>query len=396
MPGTPGTLPILAGTRVRDVKGEVEYETTATVTMADGQDVIRALAQDLEPNDPVPAGTLTVMSTPQAGIAGVTNPRPTARSTQDETDDQLRDRAKKALQGSARATRAALAAAVAGQGLGAEVIEPFGADHAPTGRPGIVTVRPRVDTLPPDLQQRVLQAIEDTRPAGVLVTLEPGARPGRLDLQLRLASRPGLLAEELAAAQTAIRRGIAALVAGLPAGADISLNRIAALALGVPGVQDVNVLAATLAPPSGAAASGPPVDVLDRQAGLLRLSGQPAELGTVGIADPALPTELDLTVVTVGAATAPAEDAVRRAATGFLAALNQANATAPAPGPAPSLGYAALVTALALSAGEHRVTITVTPPGRVSVVLSQSADGYPLQPFERFVLAGVTLTAAGQ
>jgi hypothetical protein len=260
-----------------------------------------------------------------------------------------------------------------------------------TGRPGLVTVRPRVDTLPPDLQQRVLQAIEDTRPVGVLVTLEPGARPSRLDLQLRLASRPGLLAEELTAAQAAVRRGIADLVAGLPAGADISLNRIAALALGVPGVQDVNVLAATSTP-----TSGPPVDVVDRDAGLLRLGGQPVVLGTVGIADPALPTELDLTVATVGAATAPTEDAVRRAATAFIAALNQANETASTPGPARLLEYAALVTALALAAGEHRVTIAVTPPGGVSVVLSQPADGYPLQPFERLALAGVTLAAAAQ
>ena len=90
---------------------------------------------------------------PIAGIVGVTNPAPTAISAQDETDAELRTRAKNFLHGSERATLGALKQAVARQQITAdvdEVVEPTdvasgASDHAA-----------RRGCSPPDLQQRLL------------------------------------------------------------------------------------------------------------------------------------------------------------------------------------------------------------------------------------------------
>ena len=107
-PNSRGAITLPAGTRITTADGDIEYETTATVTMAPPQKTIRVVARDLEPNDPLPADALTVLPVPIDGIAAVTNPAPTAVATQDETDTELRTRAKNFLYGSERATLGAL------------------------------------------------------------------------------------------------------------------------------------------------------------------------------------------------------------------------------------------------------------------------------------------------
>jgi hypothetical protein len=92
-PGSRGVINIPAGTRIITPDGNVEYETTVDVTMAEAQNTIRVAARDLERNDGLPADLLTVLPVPIAGISGVTNPKPTAISTNDETDSELRTRA---------------------------------------------------------------------------------------------------------------------------------------------------------------------------------------------------------------------------------------------------------------------------------------------------------------
>ena len=79
--------------------------------MSPNQNVITVTANDLEPaNDPVDANVLTVLPVPIAGISSVTNPAPASRATADETDAELRTRAKSFLHGSERATIGALKA----------------------------------------------------------------------------------------------------------------------------------------------------------------------------------------------------------------------------------------------------------------------------------------------
>lgn len=151
--GTAGAINIPAGTRVMTADGSVEYETLTPVTLADGQNVLRAVARDLEPNDPLPADSLAVLPVPIAGIASVTNPAPTAIATAGETDEELRERAKGFLHGSERATLGALRQAVARQQITADVEED-------PDRPGHVKITPHAEAMPPELQERLLRAIE--------------------------------------------------------------------------------------------------------------------------------------------------------------------------------------------------------------------------------------------
>ncbi len=69
-PGSRGIINIPAGARIITADGNVEYETTESVTLAEGQNTIRVVARDLEINDPLPADALTVLPVPIAGIAG--------------------------------------------------------------------------------------------------------------------------------------------------------------------------------------------------------------------------------------------------------------------------------------------------------------------------------------
>jgi hypothetical protein len=406
-PGARGAISIPAGTRVLDPSGDVEYETTEAVTLAPEQKSIWVRARDLEPNDPVPADTLTVLPVPIAGIAKVTNPAPAAIVTQSESDEELRTRARNFLHGSERATVGALGQAIAWQGGGitADIEE----DRA---QPGRVRIRPHADALPAELQQRLLAAIEDARPAGVRVDLLDEGGPERVDLALRLTSSDTLLEQELRAAHDAVRARVVEYFAKLPVREDGSVNRLVGLVMGVDGVQDVRIVDATVGGES----------VLDREAGLFRLGGVPTVLGELRIADPNLATQL-LVLVTYPSGEAVPDAAAARAAVGTaLSYVNEQNA-----GEAPAdageaarrvLSYGKLLHVLplpgraggsledfddgvaeglspALPAASdvlpYRVSFLLTQASGLSVRLSQSGHAYALTPFERVGLAGVEL-----
>jgi hypothetical protein len=374
--GARGAINVPAGTRVMTVDGEVEYETLTPVTLADGQSAIRVVARDLEPNDPLPADSLTVLPVPIAGIAAVTNPAPTAIATAGETDGELRDRAKGFLHGSERATLGALRQAVARQQITADVEED-------PGRPGYVTVTPHVETMPPELQERLLRAIEDARPAGVKVEVLGFQPPAKVDLELRLTTKKGLVEADLLAAQRAVREKVEDYFRRLPAKDPGSVNKIVGLVLSVPQVEDVRIVSATV---DGG-------DVLRPATGLLDIGGQPTVLGELAIADPSLPTRISA-VVTFPRDAAPPPDKVRIAAdfTSALAALNGLNDrdrdSVREPGSAPVLlSYGDL---LPLVAG-FKLELVVTLQSGFTQILEKPGDRYDLTPFERLELAGVEI-----
>ena len=70
-------------------------------------------------------------------------------------------------------------------------------------------ITPHAEAMPPELQQRLLTAIRDARPAGVQVMLEGARPPRKVDLELRLTTSQGLLAQDLRAAQREVREQIA-------------------------------------------------------------------------------------------------------------------------------------------------------------------------------------------
>ncbi len=390
-PNSRGAITLPAGTRITTAGGDIEYETTATVTMAPPQNTIRVVARDLEPNDPLPADVLTVLPVPIDGIATVTNPAPTTVATQDETDTELRERAKNFLYGSERATLGALKNAVSRQGLTAEVEED--ADE-----PGLVRVIPHVDPgqLPPELYQRLLQAIEDARPAGVRVVLDlaRAVAPQRVDLAVRLTTTKSLLEQDLRAAQRAVRESVADYFARLPTASAASINRIVGLALSVAGVEDVRILSAQVGG----------VDKLNLAAGTIDIAGAPTVLGELQIADPNLPTLLNAVVIYPSTASPPDRPAIQSALDGLLTALNALNASDSTTPDERTLTYSRLLAGVPLPGiaatpdpGEatiapYAVRFAITAESGLSRILARQSDAaYTLAPFERISLGGVEL-----
>jgi uncharacterized phage protein gp47/JayE len=412
-PGSRGVVTIPAGTRVMDEAGDIEYATTEDATLPPEQKAVRVNARDLEPNDPVPADTLFVLPIPIAGIVKVTNPAPASLSTRDETDDELRVRAKNFLHGSERATLGALRQAVTRQGGG------ITADIVEAVTPGFVSITPHAESLPPTLYQRVVQAIHDVRPAGVLVTVEGAVAPQQVNLELRLETLDTLLEQDLRAAQDAVRTRIAEYFAKLPASENGSINKLVGLALSVPGVEDLRVVSATV---NGGS------NVLNREAGVLEIADFPTVLGALRIADPNLATALLVAVTYPDGEDPPDTSQVTASVQELIAYVNDLNASEPPTGSSPSeqaerdrrvLNYGKLLLMTPLpdhAAGDleehdeqlaqgaspvlpapsdvlpYRVSFVFTQATGLATRLTQSSHSYTLTAFERLTLSSVEVS----
>lgn len=408
--GSRGTVSIPAGTRVMTEDGSIEYETTSTVTMAEAQDAVRVVARDLERNEPVDAGALVVLPVPIAGIGAVDNPSPTAITTVDETDEELRTRARNFLHGSERGTLGAIVEAVRRQGVDADVVEILGGDPLVDCAVDRVEITPHAESMPVELQQRILTAVERVRPAGVVVRLKDAVAPVAVDVELRVTTDASLLAEERRIVQRQIRDELADYFARLPAKSAGSVNKLVGLVLGVEGVEDVRILSVTRTdlPPAEQ-------DILDLVGGTLDLGATPAEpsgiptkLGDLRITDPALPTSLHAVIVHPAAAAPPDGAAVTAALSAAVGTLNAGNED---PGDAPTaISFAQLVhlTPLPGSPGgtladfpggpaadpaPYQLTFLVTTETGASTVLEADGDAYELAHIERLTLAGVTARA---
>ena len=276
---TRGEVVVPAGTRVLTADGAIEYETVADITLADGQPSARGSARDtVASNDGVPAGSLTLLAKPFAGLDGVNNPSPSTRLDRDESDVELRARAKSFLAGSERGTLGAIKEAIAREGVLADVSD---------SEPGFVSILVHDDQLSPEQKKRLESAVEAARPAGVRAPLTYGAAPMTVDLALRLSTAEGLLETDLKRIQGEVAARIADYFKKLPVKSNGSVTKLIGLAMGVDGVEDVTVVSATT--PAGG-------DVLDAAAGELKIKDFPTELGALRIVDPALATLLSVVV----------------------------------------------------------------------------------------------------
>lgn len=299
-----GEITLPAGTRAATPDGAIEYETLADLTLADGQPTAKVPARDtVASNDSVAADSLTLLTKPIVGIDAVTNPAASSILDRDETDEELRTRARRFLVGSERGTLGAIEAAVAAEGVRAELTEPA---------PGQVVVQLQANALDPDRRARLQKAVNQVRPAGVQVTLMDGSPPVKVDLDLRLTSAKGLTDADLRGIQDSIRKRFTDYFAALPTKSDGSVTKLIGLAMAVDGVEDVRLTAAT--------AQG--ASVLNLATSTLALATQPTELGDIRISDPALATGLTLAVRYPRSAPLPDQAQITTAVEAAVASLN--------------------------------------------------------------------------
>jgi uncharacterized phage protein gp47/JayE len=318
-PQSRGLINIPARTQVMTADGNVVYETISAITLLENQDSIRVMARDVETNNnakAVEANLLTVLAKPIAGIAGVTNPSATVKAKLAETDEELRLRAKQFLHGHESATLGALKTAIAkqGEGLLADVIEMEDA-------PGQIAVTLYAEKLAPEIYQRVQNAIEEVRPAGIKVMPLRFNAPCKLLLALFIATAKGLLEVDLQAIQKTVREKISEYLNRRPTAEALSLNKIIATVLNIPGVEDVQIQSAKLM--DGKAEQ----DLL--VAGFDATRNIALELDDLQITDPNMPTHVDI-VMQLGAGAnvdvAELEKKIRDAFESTLAYINSRHA----------------------------------------------------------------------
>jgi hypothetical protein len=153
-------------------EGPTRFETTQPRTLQAGQtriDVpVRAAAGSLGEKGIVPAGAITIMLQPLGGIARITNFEPTVRAAEDESDDELRGRARAAVAALGGGTRAAVEQAI--RELGARPVE-FRDPNGPAEQsspPGTFSV---LIDAEPERFAGLFAGVSDVRAAGVLSTL---------------------------------------------------------------------------------------------------------------------------------------------------------------------------------------------------------------------------------
>ncbi len=217
---------IAAGERVADATGRT-YVTLQPATIEPGAKSVTVPIEAVQPGPDgnVNAGTVTVMPTPPTGVTGVVNEGPIEGGRPAEPDDQLRERAKHALERAGNATLNALKFAVLGvDGVdGVEVL-----DHSIDGSIPLGEVRLRYSAAG-DLdkaRQAVADVVDATRAAGIHAIAEL--------IQTILVSGTFYLVPDTAFL-TAVTDAIRALTIGAP----LSVRRLNALAYRVGGLADV-------------------------------------------------------------------------------------------------------------------------------------------------------------
>jgi len=184
-------------------------------------------AMEPGPNGNVNSGAVVIMPTPPTGVDGVVNEAPIGGGRSAEPDDQLRERAKHALERSGNATLNALKFAVLDVD-GVEGVEV--ADHTVDGTIPLGEVRVRYSSGD---EAAVLARVESTRAAGILARLE---RINRVLISGTFILIPD--ATPSAAAPASFLSAVVDAIDTLGIGQALSVRRLNALAYQVSGLAE--------------------------------------------------------------------------------------------------------------------------------------------------------------
>ena len=255
--GAVGEITIPAGTPVTDAADKVRYETAESRLMRAGETAAEiAVRGSTDNTPPVDANALTVIQRAIAGLDAVTNERPTARATSDESDAELRARARDALISSNKGTLGALRNGL----LQLPEVRDVKIIEMPNGVPGEVTLNvslaQNVTTQGNELPDAVKACIEDLRPAGIRIV---GGKAGTVDLaakvQLTLAGSQ-LAKDEVSKVQDQVRKTLVGEVARRGVGDRVRIKPMVAAVLKDERIVDADILLAI----KGSAPAGTDLD----------------------------------------------------------------------------------------------------------------------------------------
>lgn len=240
-PVVTGNITIPEGVTLATDKEEVLFVTSQQRTLQRGQvriDVPIRAGDDFKGEaGKVEAASITSLTQPIAGITRVTNFEATFLGADDESDAELRARAKAMLRALGKGTMAALARVISeGHGLLSEFWDPNGpsAKQAPLG-----TVTLLIEAEPerfPSLRS----AVQETRAAGVLATLV--ARYVYFKPRCIVKAAAGLTAAGKDKVKTDIIAALQTYVDGLSSGEAAEGESLLAAIKGVADVTDASIV----------------------------------------------------------------------------------------------------------------------------------------------------------
>jgi uncharacterized phage protein gp47/JayE len=339
----PADVFLPSGTRLSTAEPPVVvFETTDDRTLHRGSLSVEAPVQALTggPTGVVAAGAISVVNRPILGIESAANLEPTRLGGATESDDALRARAARALEGAGRATPGALVAALTTlPGVREKDVR---IDEDPIRRPGVITLKVAAE-LEPAQAARAVELIEATRPLGVRVLHElhspatlPAISPGTPEGDDRddagpadattgttglfypvvatavlLPAAPSLTPDDRTALERAGEEVIRRFVADAGIGETLVYNRLVAALMSLDGVLDVAVELYPATPPAVGPGAVDPLTVKRRRnldvPRTLRATVDPAQSGAFNVDVGGELVALDVTVTATlrGLAAAP-------------------------------------------------------------------------------------------
>jgi uncharacterized phage protein gp47/JayE len=186
---------------------------------------VKALATGRAGN--IYAGMITVMPQPLMGVEYVVNREDILNGTDEESDEELRARARRALEVAGKATLISLEAAVRGvEGVSSMLVEDM-----PDGVQGLV----RIITDGGD-EDEIRRVIDDVRAAGIRVEL---LRPQavHLDVIVSIALQREAKLERV---KSDVEAKVRSYISSLRIGEDVIYRRVVGAAMSVKGVYDVD------------------------------------------------------------------------------------------------------------------------------------------------------------
>jgi uncharacterized phage protein gp47/JayE len=237
--GSVGTISIPAGTPVTNSEDTIRYETSETHSMLAGESTTEVRVRGATADTPVvPEGTLTVIQRAIAGVDTVVNERATSRATEDETDVELRARARGAVGASNKGTIAALVSGL----LQTPGVRAVNVDEFPNDVPGELRLSISLDSPGTgELPKAVAARIEELRPAGVRVIPQTAATA---DLAARISlvlAGSHLAPTEIEQIHDGVRRTLAGLVTKAGVGQKIRTGPLVSAVLADERIVDASI-----------------------------------------------------------------------------------------------------------------------------------------------------------
>jgi uncharacterized phage protein gp47/JayE len=241
--GAVGDVVIPAGTPITDTADKVRYETAEPRVMLAGETTAEIAVRGASVSTPtVDPNVLTVIQRAIAGVDSVTNPRPSSRATDDESDEDLRARARDALIASNKGTVGAMRNGL----FQLPEVRDVRIEEMPNGLPGevrlTVSLAPGV-VVPPGkvLPDPVLTRIEELRPAGIRVLKEAAAETA-LAVNVTLTLAGGSLPQaRMDAVVASVKQTLKDEIARRGVGEKVRVQPLVAALLRIPEIVDASL-----------------------------------------------------------------------------------------------------------------------------------------------------------